>query len=347
VHAITPGTWLSGTSPREGGEVRCGTTADQLAADHFGQDTPLRSLTVAGEEPRRIGAGIWEGAYHESYGTTISFRRAQVPVPMAFRPRAVFDTLFHGGATFERHDKRAGGATSVLDLVAADTARLRTRLGPADCAVLGAYLATVRDVERRVEKAERWMEDVEARRHAADLDQPAHAEAADQFKDRMALMFDMIALAFRADITRVASVMLAGEASSMTYDHIGVTESFHLLSHHQNDPEKIDKLVRIQAFHTRLFTSFVRALAEVPDGDGSLLDRSLIVFGSNMSNSHLHDHYPLPLAVVGGGSGRLRGGQHLVCPDRTPISNLMLTVLRRAGVPLESVGDSTGECAGF
>jgi hypothetical protein len=138
--------------------------------------------------------------------------------------------------------------------------------------------------------------------------------------------------------------MMAAEASSMTYDHLGVPESAHLLSHHQNDPEKIEKLVRIQTFHTRMFAAFVRTLAELADGDGSILDRSLILFGSNMSDSHAHDHFPLPLAVIGGGCGTLRGGQHLRYPDHTPMSNLLLTLLHRAGVPVQSVGDSTCEC---
>jgi Protein of unknown function (DUF1552) len=155
----------------------------------------------------------------------------------------------------------------------------------------------------------------------------------------------MIALAFQADITRVASVMMAAEASQMTYDHLGTADSFHLLSHHQNDPAKIEQLVRIQSYHTRVLASFVRKLAELPDGDGSVLDRSLILYGSNMSDSHAHDHFPLPLAVIGGGCGRLRGGQHLRYPDRTPASNLLLTMLHRADVPVESIGDSTGECA--
>jgi hypothetical protein len=161
----------------------------------------------------------------------------------------------------------------------------------------------------------------------------------------MALMFDMVALAFRADITRVASVMMAAETSSMPYQHLGVPESFHLLSHHQNDPVKIEQLVRIQTYHTRMFAAFLRTLAEQPDGDGSLLDRSLILYGSNMSNSHAHDHFPLPVAVVGGGCGTLRGGQHLRYPDRTPLSNLLLTLLHRAAVPVDSIGDSSGECA--
>ena len=337
VHAITPGTWLSGTSPRlrpasaQSASPRAsedsahGQTADQLAADRLGHDGPLPSLSVATEETKKIDAGIWQGQYDESYGTTISFREANVPVAMEFHPRAVFDTLFQ--ATPPRKVR----STSVLDLVAGDAARLRNRLGPADRAALGEYLETVRDVEHRVDRAE-------------GQDQ-TQVEVADQFKERMALMFDLIALAFRADITRVASIMMAAEASSMTYDHVGVADSFHLLSHHQNDPEKIEKLVCIQAFHTRMVSTFVRTLAELPDGDGSILDRSLILFGSNTSDSHAHDHFPLPLVVIGGGCGSHRGGQHLRYPDRTPMSNLLLTMLHRAGVAVQSVGDSTCECA--
>ena len=309
VHAITPGTWLSGMPPRERG-----TTIDQVAADYLGGDTVLPSIAVATEEPVMIAAGAWEGEYDASYGATISFRRAGEPVPMECSPRKVFDTLY----------ARAPGSKSVLDAVAADAENLRTRLGPGDRSALGDYLDTVRDVERRVE-----------------------GTGLESFSDRMAVMFDLIALAFRADITRVATVMMAAETSTRTYDHLGVPESFHALSHHQNDPEKIDKLVRIQASHTGLFAGFVRSLAAQQDGDGSLLDRSLILFGSNMSNSYAHDHYPLPLAVVGGACGRHRGGQHLRYPDRTPIANLLLTMLHRADVPATSVGDSTGECAGL
>ena len=307
VHAITPGTWLSGMSAREPNS-----SADQLAADHVGCETVLPSIAVATEEATKISAGVWEGEYDESYGKTISFR-AGAPVPMEFRPRAVFDTLF----------RLAPGSTGVLDLVAADAASLRKRLGPADRSLLTDYLDTVRDVERRV-------------------DQDAIATS---FTGRMALMFDLIALAFRADLTRVASMMMASEASAMTYDHLGVSDSFHELSHHQNDPEKIGKLVRIQTFHTSMFAAFIQTLAAQQDGDGSILDRSLILFGSNMSNSYAHDHFPLPLAVIGGGCGRLSGGQHLRYPDRTPLSNLLLTLLRRADVPVRSIGDSTGECA--
>jgi hypothetical protein len=348
VHLVTPGTWLSGTSPRlrQGsgeaapdprgghGDSSGGVTADQLAATHLGDNATLSSMTVASEAPAKVSAGPWQGQYDESYGTTISFRRANVPVPMEFRPRAVFDTLFQCGPAIDTSERRAPESTSVLDRVAESAARLRTRLGPSDRAVLGEYLDTVREVEQRVRTAE-----------CAAHPGQEQADTADRCKDRLALMFDLIALAFRADVTRVASLMMAAETSAMTYDHIDVPESFHGLSHHQNDPEKIEKLVRIQTFHTRMFATFVQTLAELPDGDGSILDRSLILFGSNMSNSHAHDHFPLPLAVIGGGCGTLRGGQHLRYPDHTPLSNLLLTMQQRAGVRVQSFGDCTGECA--
>jgi hypothetical protein len=317
VHALTPGTWLSGRSPRARGDLARGSTADQIAADHLGRDTPLPFVAVAAEKATKIGAGVWEGEYDESFGTTISFRRAGEPVPMESRPRSVFDQLFARDAV---------ASTSVLDLVAADTTSLRRRLGRADRVTLGDYLDTVRDVERRVD--------------------PVGKEP-DSVTNRLALMFDLIALAFRADITRVASMMMAAEAATLTYDHLGLTDSFHALSHHQNDPEKIEQLIRIQTFHTGMFAAFVRTLAAQSDGNGSILDHTLILFGSNMSNSHAHDHFPLPLAVVGGGCGRHRGGRHLRFPDRTPIANLLLTMLHRAEVPAGSIGDSTGECAGL
>ena len=330
VHAITPGTWLSGMSPRAGGEARDGVTADQMAARHFGRDTLLPSIELATEAPPRIGAGAWEGDYNESFGTTISFRGHAAPQPMEFSPRSAFDTLFAPGATVDERARREQTSASVLDLVSADTKRLQTRLGPADRAALSDYLDTVRDVEGRAAKAE-----------AALQSNPGARDIATAFAERLQLMFDMIALAFHADITRVVSFMMAAETSGMTYHHVGVTNAFHQVSHHQNDPAKIEELVQIQTYHTQVFASFVQRLAYLPDGDGSILDRSLILFGSNMSDSHAHDHFPLPVAILGGGCGRLRGGQHVRYPDRTPQSNVLLTMLDRAGVSVESFGDST------
>ena len=331
VHAITPGTWLSGCAPPHPpsrlsrfGETGLThpshlVTVDQIAAEHIGRDTLLPSIEISTEEPRPIALGAWQGDYSESFGTTVSFRGVSAPQPMEFRARNLFDKLFSSDSTADERVFRTARATTILDRVAEDTASLQKRLGPADRARLCEYLEAVRDVERRVE----------------------HAKA---FDDRLHLMFDLMALAFQADITRVASFMMAAETSPMTYDHLGISDSFHLLSHHQNDPEKLEKLVQIQSYHTRAFASFVRTLAELPDGDGSMLDRSLILYGSNMSDSHAHDHFPLPAAIVGGGCGALGGGRHLRYPDRTPLSNLLVTVLQRAGVPVDSIGDSTGVC---
>jgi hypothetical protein len=333
VHALTPGTWLSGVSPRAGDDAATGVTADQLAADHLGADVPLSSIEVAGEATTKIGAGPWEGEFSSSYGTTISFRSSLVPLRMESSPRVLFDKLFANAGAAESGPSPL--RTSVLDRVAGAAADLQRRLGPADRATLREYLDTVRGVERRVATAEA--------RLRSSVESPIGR--AQSFADRMQLLFDMIALAFQADITRVASFMLAAEASDMSYDGVGVSESFHELSHHQNDVVKLEKLVRIQRYHTQALAAFVRRLSDLSDGDGSLLDRSLILYGSNMSNSYTHEHVGLPLAVIGGGCGHLRGGQHVRYADGTPVSNLLLTLLDRAGVPVESVGDSTGECA--
>jgi len=317
VHAITPGTWLSGTSPGTAGGSF--TTADQIAAVQLGRDTLLPSIELGTEAPTRISSGAWEGEYHESFGATTSFRGSSTALPMEFNPRRVFNTLFARG-TVAQGFSPANTSTSVLDLVAADTARLQTRLGPSDCAVLHDYLDAVRDVERRADSGDTT-----------------------PFPERLHLMFDMMALAFQADITRVASIMMAAETSQRTYEQIDVPDAFHLLSHHQYDPEKMEKLVRIQRYHTSVFAAFVQKLADLSDGDGSLLDRSLILYGSNMSDSHAHDHFPLPAALVGGGCGRLRGGHHVRYPDRAPLSSLLLTLLDRAGVQVDSIGDSQAD----
>jgi hypothetical protein len=335
VHAITPSTWLSGMSPRDAGWATEGTTADQIAADHLGGDTLLPSIQVAAEPPRAIGTGGWEDACWQGFGATISVRGA-APLPMEVNPRRLFDRLFARDRAIAGPSS-GGRPASVLDLVAEDAADLPRRLGPADRATLGDYLDTVRDIERRVVRAEA--------RDTGSLESPEASAAA--FAERLPLMFDLVALAFRADITRVATFMMAAETSTMAYPQVGVPDEFHLLSHHQHDPAKLDALARIQQYHTQVFARFVRTLADAPDGDGSLLDRSLILYGSNMSDSYAHDHYPLPLAVVGGGCGAPGGGGHVRYPDPTPLSNLLLTVLHRAHVPVASFGDSTGECAGI
>jgi hypothetical protein len=335
-HAITPGTWLSSVSPRISHDPYGGITADQIAAQHIGQDTPLPSLEVATEEA--VGGGACDRNYGCSYGATISFRTPSTPLPMEFNPRKLFQRLFGQGDTPQEREHLAAQYASVLDVVAHKVAALQTRLGPSDRVMLDDYLASVREIERRVQKME-----------ANDL---SHIELPDapvgipnSFDEQVSLMFDTVALAWQANLTRITSFMMAAEVSNMTYNHVDVPDAFHALSHHQNNAAKLERLERVQAYHTRAFAKFVQKLSETPDGDGSLLDHSILLYGSNMSNSNAHDHFPLPAAVIGGGCGKLDGGQHLRYPDRTPVSNLVVTLLDRAGVPVESLGDSTGELA--
>jgi hypothetical protein len=335
-HAITPGTWLSSVSPRISHDPYGGVTADQIAAQHIGQDTPLPSLEVSTEEA--VGGGACDRNYGCSYGATISFRTPSTPLPMEFNPRKLFQRLFGQGDTPEERKLLAVQYSSILDVVTAKASALQKVLGPSDRVMLDDYLDSVREIERRVQKME--ANDLS---HIKLPDAPVGIPAS--FDEQMSLMFDTVALAWQANLTRITTFMMAAEVSNMTYNHIGVPDAFHALSHHQNNGAKLERLARVQTYHTTMFAKFVKKLAEMPDGDGTMLDHSLLVYGSNMSNSNAHDHFPLPMAVLGGGCGKLAGGRHVKYPDRTPVSNLVLTVLKRAGVPVESLGDSTGEVA--
>jgi hypothetical protein len=331
VHALNPGTWLSCVTPRATQEPYGGVTVDQIAAAHIGQDTPLPSIEVATEG--RGGGGACDRNYGCSYGATLSFRTPSTPLPMEADPRKLFERLFGQGDTPQERDAITRQSSSILDLVSQEAADLQRTLDAPDRARLGDYLESVREIERRVQTMEQ--QDLSA------LVLP-EVPVSTTFAQRVELMFDMLALAYQANLTRVFSFMMAAEGSNMTYNHIGVSDAFHPLSHHQNDKARKERLVRIQTYHSEAFAKFLAKLAAMPDGDGSMLDHSILLYGSNMSNSNAHDHFPLPSAIVGGGCGKLKGGQHLRYPDRTPVSNLLVTVLARAGVPVESLGDSTG-----
>ena len=331
VHALQPGTWLSCVLPQVGQDPHGGVTADQIAAAHIGQDTPLPSIEVATEG--RGGGGACDRSYGCSYGGTISFRTPTTPLPMESDPRKLFERLFGQGDTAQERHAIAKQYSSILDLVSQEAADLQRSLDGPDRARLGDYLESVREIERRVQKMEA--------QDLSSLDLPEVPVGA-TFDQRLNLMFDMIALAYQANLTRVFTYMMAGEGSNVTYNHIGVSDAFHPLSHHQNDKAKKDRLVKIQTYHTQVFGKFLAKLAATPDGDGSVLDHSILLYGSNMSNSNAHDEYPLPTIVVGGGCGKLKGGQHLRYPDKTPLANLLHTLLDRAGVPVEKFGDSTG-----
>ena len=335
-HAITPGTWLSGVSPRISHDPYGGVTADQIAAQHIGQDTPLPSLEVSTEEA--VGGGACDRNYGCSYGATIPFRTPSTPLPMEFNPRKLFQRLFGQGDTPEERELLAAQYASILDVVADKAAALQRVVGATDRRMLADYLESVREIERRVQKME--ANDLS---HIALPDAPVGIPGS--FDEQMNLMFDTVALAWTANLTRITSFMMAAEVSNMTYNHVEVADAFHALSHHQNNAAKLERLQRVQLYHSRAFARFVEKLAGTPDGEGSMLDNTLLIYGSNMSDSNAHDHFPLPMTLVGGACGKVKGGQHLRYPDRTPVSNLLLTVLQRAGVPVESFGDSTGAFA--
>ena len=334
VHAITPCTWLTGAAPRISHEPFGGVTIDQMAAQHIGQNTPLPSIEIATESSG--AAGSYDRVYGCSYAGTISFRTPTTPLPMENNPRKLFQTLFGVGDNTEERERLASQTSSILDLMLEESNQLSKKLGAADQAVMSDYLDTVREIERRVKKtAEHDLSHIEL--PDAPLGIPG------SFDDHINLQMDMVLLAYQGNITRIASMMLAAEVSNQTYNHVGVSDAFHPLSHHQNDANKIGRLLRIQEYHSKVFASFVDKLAAMPDGDkGSMLDNSILMYGSNMSNSNAHDHYPLPLVIVGKGGGTIRGGQHIAAEERTPVSNLLLTILDRIGLHEESLGDSTG-----
>ncbi len=334
VHSFTPATWLSATRPDTGApRAHMATTLDQVIAKIIGQDTPLPSLEVAAETTVQSAAG--GGGYY----STLSFRDAESPLPMEPNPRKVFLQLFGEGDTPQERATINTRTNSLLDLILEGTQSLKGNLGNGDRAALDGYLESVREVERRTQKAA-----------AKDLSAFTIPEAPvgelDSFAEQVKLMFDLVALAYQADLTRVASYIMAAEGTNRTYNHIGVPDSFHPVSHHANDLTRIEKLAKIQTWHLEQFAGFIKKMAETPDGQGSLLDHSIFMYGSNMSNSDRHDNYPEPNIVVGGGAGKMRlGGQHLVLPERTPIANLHLTLLQKVGVERGTFGDSTGTIA--
>lgn len=333
VHALAPGTWLNCVHPAISQDPHAGTTVDQIAAQHIGQDTPLPSLEVAMEN--HGGGGFCDRDYGCSYAATISFRSPTTPLPMEVDPRKLFMRLFGQGDNAGERVRLSHQYASLLDLVGGEAKDLERVVGPSDKAMLSDYLESVREIERRIQKME-----------ARDLSKVNIPDAPKQgalpFNERIGLMFDLVALALQANMTRVFSFMMAAEVSGQTYNFIGVPDAFHPLSHHNNEQAKMDRLAKVQAYHTQVFAKFLDKLAKMPDGDGTMLEHSLFLYGSNMANSNAHNHYPLPTVLVGGWK-TVKGGQHIVPPERTPLANVLLTLLDRVGIPQEKLGDSTGE----
>jgi hypothetical protein len=338
VHSLSPTTWLSGVRPKptQGVDAYAGVTADQIAASVIGQETLLPSMELATEDHSGL-IGACDRDYGCIYMNTLSWRTPTTPMPMEINPRKVFERMFGLGDNEAARLVRRQEDRSILDAVTSQATGLQGRLGTHDRATLDNYLEGVREIERRLTRAE---SQVAAN---ADIEVPqAPSGIPFDYEEHVRLMYDLLTLAYRADITRVFTFMMGREVSNRTYTQVGVTEGHHAVSHHQNKPEKLDMLARIQAFHIGLFGEFLAKLDATPDGDGSLLDNSLLLYGSNMSNSNAHDHYPLPNVLVGGGRGRVKGGQHIVCAEHTPQTNLLLTMLDKVDAHTETLGDSTG-----
>jgi hypothetical protein len=338
VHSLSPTTWLSGVRPKptQGVDAYAGVTADQVAAQHIGQDTILPSMELATEDHSGL-IGACDRDFGCIYMNTLSWRTPTSPMPMEINPRKVFERMFGQGGTVEQRLRRQQEDRSILDTLGVQATELKSELGAIDQGKLDLYLESIREIERRLQRAEE-----QVARNPDLIIPEAPAGIPFVYEEHVDTMFDLMKLAWEADITRVFSFMMAREISNRTYPQVGVAEGHHAVSHHANRPEKIEWNARIQGYHVSLFRRFLDKLDATPDGDGSLLDNSLLLYGSNMSNSNAHDHFPLPNVVVGGAMGRHNGGQHIKAVDHTPMTNLILTMLHKADVPVETLGDSTG-----
>jgi len=336
VHSLSPTTWLSGVRPKptQGVDAYAGVTADQIAAQHLGQDTMMPSIELATEDHSGL-LGACDRDYGCIYMNTLSWRTHTTPLPMEINPRKVFERLFGTGSTPAERMARTAEDRSILDAILQETNALQRTMGKRDQATVSDYLESVREIERRIQNAS-----VQVSSDIALPEEPVGIPYS--YEQHLDLMYDMIALAYQANITRVFTFMVAREESNRTYPQVGVPDGHHATSHHQNRPEKLEKLVKIQNYHVQQLARFLDRLKKTPDGDGSLLDHSMILYGSNMSNSNVHNHFPLPTLVAGGGAGQLKGGRHLKYPDHTPMANLLLTMLCKSGIPMDSLGDSTG-----
>ena len=335
-HATANSAFLSAAKAKmtEGSDYVLGTTVDQIAAQQIGKDGRLPSLELAMDLLTTVGN--CDNGFACVYQNNLSWSSPTTPLPAEAHPRVVFERLFgDGGSASDRLAELKKNA-SLLDYVTEDIARLQKKLGPGDRSKVSDYLDTVREVERRVQKAEsQTMES-----HLPDLERPAGVPAS--YDDHAKLMFDLQVLALQGDVTRVITFQLARETSTRTYPEIGVPDPHHPLSHHANDPEKMAKLAKINAYHASLFAYFLGKLKATPDGDGNLLDHSLYLYGSGMGNPDVHDHVNLPIVVAGG-----KGGNHIRYADPEPLANLHLTLLDRVGVRMDAFADSNGKIEGL
>ena len=335
-HTRGTATWLNGVHPvyTEAADVRAGTTADQIAAREIGSDTPLPSLEL-GIDPNFM-VGSCENGYSCLYMNTLAWRTPTTPLPMENNPRVVFERLFGDGGSQAERIGQMRRTRSILDSVIEEASDLQRTLSPGDQTKVSDYFEALREVERRIQKTEARAADSPL----PSLDRPMGIP--DTFGEHVAIMFDLQWLAFQADLTRVFTFMLGREVNSRTFPEIGITEPHHGISHHQDDAKQIEKLAKINTYQTELVASFFGKLQETADGDGTLLDHSIVLFGAGLSNPNTHSHLDLPISLVGGGGGRLEGGRHVRCTADTPMTNLLVSLLDKVGVEVERLGDSTG-----
>jgi hypothetical protein len=331
-HAVTVAAWLSGSIPKRtiAEDVRGGTTIDQIVAKQIGSDTVFPSLELATEDFTGYIGGC-DPSYACAYMNTLSWRTPTEPLPMEINPRIVFERMFGRPGTAAQRLQRMQTDRSILDSVREDVADLGTSLGARDKARLNDYLENLREIEQRIQRSEK--------QSASTVQVPdAPVGIPESFEEHVALQFDLLALAYEADLTRVFTFMMSRDATQRVYPNLGLTEPHHSMSHHGNDPEKIANLVKLNTYHVSLFAKFVNKLRSTPDGDGNLLDHSMILFGSGMSESNTHSRLDIPTVLVGGGKGR----GHIQAKKETPFANLLLTVAHKYGSDLEKFGISTG-----
>ena len=336
-HATSNAAFLSAAKAKwtESTDYHLGTTVDQIAAQQIGQQTVLPSLELAMDLLQTVGQ--CDNGYACVYQNNLSWSSPTTPLPAEAHPRVVFERLFgEGGSAADRRAALKRRA-SLLDSVREEIARLQKTLGPDDRARVGQYMESVREVERRIQTAESDSAD----NQLPDLDRPVGVPVS--YADHARLMFDLQVLALQGDVTRVITFQLARETSTRTYNEIGVSDPHHPLTHHGNNAEKVAKMAKINAFHVSLFGYFLEKLKATPEGDGSLLDHSLYLYGSGMGNPNVHDHVNLPILVAGGGAGRLKGSRHIKYVEPRPLANLHLTLLEKVGVRLDAFADSQGK----
>jgi hypothetical protein len=335
-HAVSSGSWLTGTRPKrtDGPDFRIGTSIDQIVAQKIGQDTTFPSIEVATEDFSGL-LGACDPGYSCAYMNTLNWSSPTTPLPMEINPRVMFERMFGGGSTAEERIARMNTNRSILDFVASDLKDLQSGLGASDRVRLNGYLENVREIERRIQQAMTQTE--------VQADVPAQPVGVpDSYEEHVSLMFDLLAVAYQADLTRVFTFMMAREVSQRTYPELGLTEPHHAISHHQGRPEQMVKHTKLNVYHVGLFARFIQRLKATQDGDGSLLDHSLIAYGPGMSDGNGHTGGPIPMAIIGGGAGSMRGNRHIQTAVNTPQANVMLSLGQKFGLDLPTFGVSTG-----